>query len=185
MGRGLSQQQREILGLAYQVSLIHGQPVGRGEYFRVPDEYWRAGLLAVRNANISDVTQAMAVHFVWQIPLVAKIDFEPMNYGSDFRKVFRSGYTAANSGVFCNSSPGVKSAKVAATKAIRRLVERELLAVRFCNSGYMSGYCLTASGFEIGKSVPFDVDSSFIIEALTNPFNRHGKLGLKADKSNG
>lgn len=185
MGRGLSQQQREILGLAYQVSLIHGKPIGRGEYFRVQDDYWRAGLLAVRNADIPDVTQPMAVHFVWQIPLATTIDFEPMNYGSDFQKVFRSGYTADNSGVFCNSSPGVKSAKVAASKAIRRLMERELLAARFCDYDYISGYCLTTSGCEIGKSVPFDVDSSIIVEAMTNSFNRHGKLGFNADKSNG
>jgi len=181
MGRGLSAHQKQILGLAYCVSKIHGQPHGRGELFRLSEGYHRAGLLAVRNAGFPDVTQPLAVHLVWGISLSATIDYDPIFYGGN-RRFFRSGYTASNSGVFCNSDPAVKAAKVAATKALKRLVERELLAVRF-NGLYSDGFVLTDTGSAIGEAVGMEIDDSIINEALGQSFNQEGRLALAKDWS--
>lgn len=59
--------------------------------------------------------------------------------------------------------PGVNAAKVAASKALKRLCNRDLLRYGVNEYGYIDGYVLTTDGIEIGKQYqPDDVSGEIV-----------------------
>lgn len=102
-----------------------------------------------------DVTHAHCVKHVWNTPTVDTLWMEPIFYSRKdavypMNEFFRHGYHARNAGVFSSKIKGTNSAKVAASKALKRLCERDLLRGAINCSGYIGGYVITSAGNEIG-----------------------------------
>ena len=167
MGRGLSQQQKQILGLAATVTDVHGLGVERGEVY-TGDRYSHLSGVVMKDCKIADGDHVHCVHHVWNIPIDETLEVAATRYCAVRQgcptEIFRPAFTQSNPGCFDMNRPGVNAAKVAASKALGRLIARDLLRYRLCSSDYIRGYVITLAGYEIGKSFKPQIDEGVIRE---------------------
>lgn len=137
MSRGLSQQQRLILGLAVAMSRYHyGEPRAH-----VPQavEGWRVPV-GLTN-DYPDVSPNLAAHFVHGIRI---------QYWKHYATMTTAGYGALQ------RTPEARAAINSASRAIQKLWHAGLLCYRGYRRGenmyhFAFGYLLTVAGMEIGK----------------------------------
>ena len=120
MSRGISRQQQRILGLAVAISRYrNGEPVAR-----VPQPAGRYPIPTVRG-RWPDVWTAIAAHILGGVALCRS--------------------TGSGSKVFLETTQPARTTRSITARAIRSLLEWELLAYR-----PRHGYCLTTSGLAAG-----------------------------------
>jgi hypothetical protein len=130
MGRGLSPLQRDILGLAYAVNK-HTRITPSVKSGRPVDNY---RIPTVDYPGPKDLKTSLAIYAIKRIP-------PSLNTLHGFFK----------------GTPKCKSAKASVSRAIKRLMERNLLihAPQHTNINRW-GYVLTDDGFEIAKDIKFN-----------------------------
>lgn len=151
MSRGLSQQQRLILGLAVAMSRHHyGSPKA---HIPQTDPGWR--IPVAFTANLPDVTTALATHIVHGVTIE--------HYKHSVAKTYTNGVFAL--------TPETKSAKNSASRAITILMKRGLLVYRPHRRGeslqdFEWGYLLTPTGLESGRqheiNLPADINHRLV-----------------------
>lgn len=177
MGRGISEQQKRILGIAARICDVHGLGVGRGDAY--PPDRWRIVGKVMTGCGLADINSPICVHHVWGIPFTQTLQRPGLVYKRNgYGVVHRCGYDQSNPGCFDNTQPGVKAAKVGAAKAFTRLCARDLMRYRLSGYGYLCGYVLTAAGYEIGKAHLPDIDEE-TIRGYCNPEGWRHRLSLK------
>jgi len=138
MGRGLSQQQQQILGLAYTVNKYSQDGVARlktgepGIGFR---DGHREGYRTIEYHGSHDLKAQMAIY------AIAGIMPQPDVQNGKYAQTLET-----------------NKAKTSIIRAITRLEQREMLAYVTCNYfdwGY--GYVLTAAGLETARQYELDV----------------------------
>jgi hypothetical protein len=125
MGRGLSDLQKGILGIAHTIN-AHTQ----------------GGVAKVKPADFSgpvDYRTALGVCLLYQVAPSCDVA-----NGDHFQSLMRGSF---------ENTPEVKRAKAAASRAVSHLVRRGLLAYHTKDCG-MGGYILTETGIEVGKANP-------------------------------
>lgn len=148
MSRGLSQQQRRILGFGYAFNAeLHGGLyrqwdgiVPAGDRYR--DEY--RGLPVSEGKHAPDFTPWMLPHFVGGVPM------------------HRSGHRYQHAG-------NVKSIRVSLSRATTGLWRRKLIAYHDPGYGWWechSGYILTAEGTEVGAE--YAVEFANLVERVAS-----------------
>ncbi len=156
MGRGISEHQKQILGLGALISDVAGKTPG----------------IEGADCETFDVIPSLCIHYVWGIPISDRLQYKALHYELNGSVYFRNGYEADNPGCFDMSQPGVNAAKVAASKAIRRLCERNLLLE--CDG---RGYLITSDGYALGSLHKPTIPESVIKQYLEAPSYR--RLGLR------
>ena len=159
MSRGLSKNQRRILGIAYGVNLATvggkvkaGAPVDR---YNVP---------TVDYVGIKDVNWNIAAHLIYGLPF--------LNYRE---KVYtRNNPFGTHAGMFDMKNKATKSAKAATTRAITSLMNNGHLIYAPDRRPFMRcGYVLTAKGFEVGNEHAETVSDWLIYRAGIPQMHEH------------
>lgn len=148
MSRGLSQQQRLILGLAVAMSRHHyGSPKA---HIPQADPGWRIPVGFTDSPP--DVTAKVVAHFIHGIPI-------------EYWKRYRTKMTGGEGAL--KLTPEARAAINSASRAIRGMYRSGLLCYRGYRAGEYSrqftyGYLLTAAGLAIGRQyeieLPADID---------------------------
>jgi hypothetical protein len=148
MGRGLSQQQRQILGLAYSVNQMTGGKIKTGD---IPDWNPRVRL----HDGISDMKWQLAAHVLKGIPF-------KQHYVSEKDSWYVNCPT-----IFDNKDKRLKAAKASVVRAISSLYKSGYLVALAPKdrNRFVWGYGLTAPGMEVGKLHPVTVEDWQIVNA--------------------
>ncbi len=172
MSRGLSQQQRLILGLSVAMSRHHyGRPKAHIPHpdpdGRIPDAF---------SATLPDVTTALATHIVHGVP----IEY----YKHSRSKTYTNGAFAL--------TPEARAAKNSTSRAITILMDRGLLVYRpqrrdESRREVECGYLLTPAGLEVGArheiGLPADIDHRLVALDWLAVQHRLGCGGWGYDRS--
>lgn len=136
MGRGLSTNQKRVLGIAYGVNTLYGeeniksgQPVVN---YRVP---------TVDYAGLKDINWSLAAHKIFDL------EFTQIH-----QRVFKSnGYSHPAGPWFDLTIKSNKSAKASTIRAISSLYKRGYLILAPDSTAFRWGYVLTDQGMVIGR----------------------------------
>lgn len=149
MGRGISEQQKQILGVAYHANrltqgtprLKTGAPVAN---YRVPTVDYTGG---------KDMLWPLAAHVVRGLPF------------TEHRQKHRDKWGKPCGGYFDLTCGEARSVKVATIRAITALVKRDLLRLAPLGRPIRWGYVLTREGFDIGAQYEIEFDPLVYVRA--------------------
>lgn len=151
MGRGISEQQKQILGVAYHANRIsQGEPKLKTgaplPNYRVPTVDYNGG---------KDMLWPLAAHVLRGLPFT--------EYGQ--RTVERFSIGRPVGGYFDLTGKEAKSVKAATIRAITSLEKRGLLIYAPVRTGLREGYVLTREGFDIAAENEIEFDPLVYVRA--------------------
>ena len=158
MSRGLSKQQRSILGLAYSVRCAFngGQFVEYPEPVLPPDDKFRVTYVLTKADRLPDYQMAIGLHYLAELPFSNGRVTRHTKYGT---------VTQDNPGVFAHTKES-RCVKASLSRAANTLNRQGYLAWQEGEKWYGYGYILTAKAYGIGKDHQVEVCNEDAIALL-------------------